>query len=182
MPQIIRFHKKRERIFIVGVLKTLGDVEFKFPSPRKPIILIKDVLKNVPKSSGASYPSNKIKLFKLIPQGGCWVNLPIKLQKEYMGKSYYSGGGKRGILYRLDMNKPCLTLLCSPAQKQTERCHPTENRPLTIREYARIQTFKDDYQFTGSISSIYKQIGNAVPRKLAKFMGRSIIKYLKNLT
>lgn len=175
--------QKRERVFIVGVLKTSKTVgiEFKFPSPRKPIVLLKDVLKDVPKSTGASYPSNKIKLFKLIPQGGCWINLPLKLQKAYLGKSFHSGGGKRGILYRLDMNKPSLTLLCSPAQKQTERCHPIENRPLTTREYARIQTFKDTYQFAGSMSSVYKQIGNAVPRKLAKFMGRSIIKYLQKI-
>lgn len=168
--------QKRERIFIVGTLKTLN-MDFKFPSIRKPIVL-KDVLKNVPESPGASYPPSKIELFKLIPQGGCWVNLPVKLQKKYMGKSFYSGGGKRGILYRLDMNKPCLTLLCSPAQKQTERCHPLKNRPLTTREYARIQTFKDSYKFVGSMSSVYKQIGNAVPRKLAKFMGRSIKKCL----
>jgi DNA (cytosine-5)-methyltransferase 1 len=170
--------QKRERVFIVGLLKTYSDIEFQFPSPRKQLIVLKDVLKDVPDSPGAKYPPIKVKLFKMIPQGGCWINLPVKLQKEYMGKSYYSGGGKRGILYRLDMNKPSLTLLCSPAQKQTERCHPIKNRPLTTREYARIQTFKDDYQFVGSMSSIYKQIGNSVPRKLAKFMGRSIMKCL----
>lgn len=172
--------QKRERVFIIGVLKKY-DIDFRFPSPRTPIVLLKDALKNVPKSPGAKYPPEKIKMFKMIPQGGCWVNLPIKLQKKYLGKSFYSGGGKRGILYRLDMNKPSLTLLCSPAQKQTERCHPLENRPLTTREYARIQTFKDDYEFAGSMSSVYKQIGNAVPRKLAKFVGRSIKKCIDKI-
>ena len=118
---------------------------------------------------------------KLIPQGGCWINLPVDKQKEYLGKSFYSGGGKRGILRRLDMNKPCLTLLCSPSQKQTERCHPIETRPLQILEYSRIQTFPDNYKFGGKIQHIYKQIGNAVSVNLAKAMAGEIIKVL-NIT
>ena len=77
------------------------------------------------------------------------------------------------------MEKPSLTLLCTPSQKQTERCHPLEDRPLTIREYARIQTFDDDYEFSGSVNSQYKQIGNAVPVELAKHMGKSLISLLE---
>jgi DNA (cytosine-5)-methyltransferase 1 len=76
------------------------------------------------------------------------------------------------------MKEPSLTILCSPSQKQTERCHPIKNRPLTIRESARIQTFPDTYEFAGSVSSQYKQIGNAVPVVLAYKLGRSIIKCL----
>lgn len=76
------------------------------------------------------------------------------------------------------MNKPSLTLMCTPMQKQTERCHPLEERPLTIREYARIQTFPDHYIFIGSISSQYKQIGNAVPVELAKYLGISLLQIL----
>jgi len=57
----------------------------------------------------------------MIPQGGCWVNLPETLQKEYLGNSYFSGGGKRGILYRLSMEKPSLTLLCTPSQKTNRK-------------------------------------------------------------
>jgi DNA (cytosine-5)-methyltransferase 1 len=51
--------------------------------------------------------------------------------------------------------------------------------PLTVREYARIQTFDDDYEFVGSLNSQYKQIGNAVPILLAKKMGESITNFLK---
>ena len=106
-------------------------------------------------------------MFKLIPQGGCWINLPEDIQKNYLGKSYLSGGGKRGILYRLSMEKPSLTLLCTPSQKQTERCHPIEERPLRISEYARIQSFDDDFDFfiskmifgdTGANSGVPKQV------------------------
>jgi DNA (cytosine-5)-methyltransferase 1 len=169
--------QKRERVFIIGVLKDINK-EFEFPKESLERKTLKDVLYNVPYSNGAKYNDKKIELFKMIPQGGCWINLPENLQKEYLGNSYNSGGGKRGILYRLSMEKPSLTLLCSPSQKQTERCHPLEERPLTIREYARIQTFDDDYEFIGSLNSQYKQIGNAVPVLLAKYLGDSLIKLL----
>ena len=69
---------------------------------------------------------------------------------------------------RIGWDEPCLTLTCSPAQKQTERCHPDETRPFTVREYARIQTFPDHWKFEGSVSQQYKQIGNAVPPLVAK--------------
>jgi len=169
--------QKRERIFIVGLLKS-KNLKFNFPEKNKKIILLKNILIDVPKSVGDKYSDKKIKLFEKIKQGGCWIDLNIEEQKEYMGKSFYSGGGKRGILYRLSMEKPSLTLLCTPSQKQTERCHPLEERPLTVREYARIQTFPDDYEFYGSMRSQYKQIGNAVPVELARQIGKSLIKTL----
>jgi len=169
--------QKRERVFIVGVLQNITH-SFEFPKESLTKKVLKDILYNVPHSNGAKYNEDKIKLFKMIPQGGCWVNLPENLQKEYLGNSYNSGGGKRGILYRLSMEKPSLTLLCTPSQKQTERCHPLEERPLTMREYARVQTFDDSYEFIGSLNSQYKQIGNAVPVELAKYMGEALIKLL----
>lgn len=170
--------QKRERVFIVGVLKSINK-EFSFPEESLHRKVLKDVLnESVPISPGSSYNQVKQDLFKLIPQGGCWVNLSEDMQKEYLGKSYFSGGGKRGILYRLSMEKPSLTLLCTPSQKQTERCHPLEERPLRIREYARIQSFDDDYEFIGSVNSQYKQIGNAVPVELAKAMGLQLISLL----
>jgi DNA (cytosine-5)-methyltransferase 1 len=170
--------QKRERVFIVGVLKQLNQV-YSFPKESNRKRVLRDVLYDVPPSNGLQYNQRKQELFRLIPQGGCWVNLPEDLQKEYLGNSYYSEGGKRGILYRLSMNKPSLTLLCTPSQKQTERCHPLEERPLTIREYARIQTFDDEYEFIGSVNSQYKQIGNAVPVELARHMGLSLKKILE---
>lgn len=77
---------------------------------------------------------------------------------------------------------PCLTLTCSPAQKQTERCHPNEVRPFTVREYARIQSFPDNWEFYGSMGQQYKQIGNAVPVEMAKAIGLSIIDLLNKIT
>lgn len=110
---------------------------------------------------------------KLVPEGGYWRDLPEAVQKEYMKASYFMGGGKTGMARRLSWDEPSLTLTCGPAQKQTERCHPEETRPLNVREYARIQTFPDTWQFTGSVGAQYKQIGNAVPVNLGYYMGMS---------
>tara|TARA_B110000285_G_scaffold196601_1_gene227693 strand:- start:1064 stop:2335 length:1272 start_codon:yes stop_codon:yes gene_type:complete len=172
--------QKRERVIIIGVKKEY-EFNFNFPKETEKIITIKDALKDVPKSLGATYPEKKLKYFKKIPPGGCWINLNVEEQKEYLGKGYYSGGGKRGILRKLSWDEPSLTILCSPAQKNTERCHPDENRPLTIRESARIQTFDDSYNFSGSLSSQYSQIGNAVPVKIGKLLGSELIKSLDSL-
>ena len=96
-----------------------------------------------------------------------------------MGKSYFSGGGKRGMARRISWDEPSLTLTCSPSQKQTERCHPEETRPFTVREYARIQSFPDDWVFAGGIGEKYKQIGNAVPVELARHLGLQLVKAVK---
>lgn len=173
--------QKRERVFLIGTRKEFSELKFEFPKPLKEKMVLRNVLENVPNSLCAKYSPEKARLFAMIPQGGCWIHLPVELQKAYLGKSYESGGGKRGILRRLSMDEPSLTLLCSPSQKQTERCHPLENRPLSVREYARIQTFPDDYSFYGSMSSQYKQIGNAIPVRLAECMGVSIRTWLEQL-
>ena len=182
--------QKRERLFLVGIRKDLKAKElFKYPDPYFRIMTMRDALKkgelystNVPKSEGAQYPDHKRKILDLVPEGGYWRDLPDEYQKEYMGKSYYLGGGKTGMARRLSWDDPSLTLTCAPAQKQTERCHPDETRPLTIREYARIQTFPDKWEFQGSITSQYKQIGNAVPVKLGYAMGRALVRLLNQVT
>jgi DNA (cytosine-5)-methyltransferase 1 len=172
--------QKRERVIIIGIRQDIFEEhgEFVFPEKSSKKVLLKDVLYDVPVSMGAKYPESKKKILDLVPEGGCWIHLPEDLQKSYLGASYHSGGGKRGIAKRLAMNDYSLTLTTSPAQKQTERCHPLETRPLTVREYARIQTFPDDYLFEGSMANQYKQIGNAVPVKLAYFIGTSLRNYL----
>ncbi len=159
--------QKRERVFIVGVRSDVGR-DFEYPDVVTEIPLtIRQALTDVPDSACASYPQRKREIMEHVPPGGCWVDLPEDLKVEYMGNSMNSGGGKRGMARRLHMDEPSLTLTTSPAQKQTERCHPTETRPLSVREYARIQTFSDDYKFAGSSAAQYKQIGNAVPVELA---------------
>lgn len=178
----------RERVLIFGVKKEFkSSFNFQAPTQSKSPTL-KDVFfkgdyysKDVEdiQSVGNTYSKIKTSIFSQIPEGGNWKSLPIDLQKEYLGKMFFSEGGKTGILKRLSYSKPSVTLLTSPSQKQTERCHPKYNRPLNIREYARIQSFPDDWQFMGSISSQYKQIGNAVPVMLGYHVGKQIISQLK---
>ena len=143
-------------------------------------ISLAEALKDVPMSDGQIYTERKAKIMQLSPEGGYWHDLPIELQKTYMGASYHLGGGKTGMARRLAWNEPSLTLTCNPAQKQTERCHPSQTRPLTIREYARIQSFPDSWEFIGSKAAQYKQIGNAVPVNLAYHIGKSLIAMLEN--
>ena len=171
--------QKRERIIIVGTRSDLN-LAYEFPEPSPKKVVLRDVLQNVPKSEGERYSEEKKKVLDMVPPGGCWVNLPVEVQKSYMGKAFTSGGGRRGMARRLSMDEQCLTLTTSPAQKQTERCHPTETRPFTVREYARIQTFPDDYEFCGSVSRQYRQIGNAVPVQLGSHVARSIQKILES--
>ena len=181
-----RVPQKRERLILVGVRKDIG-TEYKYPKPHKKIYNLSDALKKgdlydckVPKSEGVKYPDYKKEVLDLIPPRGYWRDLPIELQKEYMGKSFYLGGGKTGMARRIGWDEPSLTLTCSPAQKQTERCHPDETRPFTVREYARIQTFPDKWKFAGSVSQQYKQIGNAVPCNLGQEIGFSLVTFLNS--
>lgn len=176
--------QKRERIVLVGIRNDLVEKfesNYFFPQPYGYELSLKDILKDVPESEGAKYPESKKRVLDLVPPGGYWRDLPDEIAKEYMGKSYYSGGGRTGMARRLSWEEPSLTLTCSPAQKQTERCHPDETRPFTVREYARIQSFPDSWDFDCSTNNAYKQIGNAVPINMAKAIGLSIISTLNQL-
>ena len=167
--------QKRRRMFLVG---TKEGIIFNFPEKQGGNPTLRDALKDVPESEGTEYSDSKKEVLDLVPPGGCWIDLPIEIQKEYMGKSFHSGGGKRGMARRISWDEPCLTLTTSPCQKQTERCHPDETRPFTVREYARIQSFPDDWDFEGGISSKYKQIGNAVAVNVAEAVGKEVLKAL----
>ncbi|MCE7054997.1 DNA (cytosine-5-)-methyltransferase [Algoriphagus sp. AGSA1] len=176
--------QKRERLILVGIRKDI-DIDFSYPKPYKKIYTLKDALKagelyptDVPESEGSLYPKSKRDILDKVPPGGYWRDLPLDLQMKYMQKSFYLGGGKTGMARRISWDEPSLTLTCSPAQKQTERCHPDETRPFTVREYARIQTFPDEWKFAGSVSNQYKQIGNAVPCNLGKEVGYSLVRFL----
>lgn len=171
--------EKRQRVVIIGIRNDLkGKVKFEYPKPHDYKPVLRDALKDVPDSPGAKYPESKKKVFDLVPPGGYWRDLPDDVARDYMKSCYFMGGGRTGIARRISWDEPCLTLTCSPMMKQTDRCHPDESRPFTTREYARIQSFPDEWEFAGKVSDIYKQIGNAVPVNLAKCVGESIMEAL----
>ena len=120
------------------------------------------------------FPEHRMKYYKKIKEGQNWKSLPVSLQKEALGSSYFAGGGKTGFLRRLGWNKPSPTLVTDPTMPATDLAHPELNRPLSIQEYKRIQEFPDDWKLSGSLRNKYKQIGNAVPVSLGKAIGKLI--------
>ena len=178
--QYLDVPQKRERLIIFAVRKDL-DCPILFPKERDYFISLKQALEGCPDSEGQEYPEKKRKVMERVPEGGCWRDLPDDVAREYMGGSYHLSGGRTGMARRLSWDQPSLTLTCAPAQKQTERCHPSETRPLKVREYARIQTFPDDWSFSGSLANQYKQIGNAVPVNLGYHVGRCVLASLGSI-
>ena len=122
-----------------------------------------------------NFTENRRRWLRMVPEGGNWKDIPKGLLPEAMGGAYTSGGGKVGFYRRLSYSQPSPTIVTSPIQKATMMCHPTQDRPLSVREYARIQQFPDDWTFTGSLVSKYRQIGNAVPVGLARAIGQMLI-------
>ncbi|MDR3313735.1 MAG: DNA cytosine methyltransferase [Oscillospiraceae bacterium] len=167
--------QKRERLITIGIRNDLvGKLKIDFPAPHSYKPVLRDVLQDVPASAGAPYSEYKRKIFALVPPGGYWRDIPPEIAKEYMKSCWNMGGGRTGMLRRLHLDEPSLAVLTSPSQKQTDRCHPLEPRPFTVRENARIQCFPDDWAFAGSVGSQYKQVGNAVPVLLAYAIAKAI--------
>ncbi len=136
-----------------------------------------EAIKDLENNPGEYTPlsGDRKKYLHMVPEGGNWRDLPEEVIPIAMGGAYESGGGKVGFYRRLSYKQPSPTITTSPAQKATMLCHPRQDRPLSIKEYARIQQFPDDWKFTGTISAQYRQIGNAVPVGLAEAIGRAII-------
>ena len=139
---------------------------------------LKDAFDNLPENVEKHYiefPEKRLKYYRMLKEGQYWKDLPLDMQKEAMGKSFYLGGGKTGFLRRLSYSKPSPTLVTNPTMPATDLAHPTEDRPLSVEEYACIQEFPQDWQICGAILDQYKQIGNAVPIKLGEAIAKTIL-------
>lgn len=138
---------------------------------------LQDAIKDLEFEPGshARFSEERLKYLRLVPMGGNWRNLPEEIKPEAMGGAYESGGGKVGFYRRLDYDQPAPTLVTSPVQKATMLCHPTQDRPLSVKEYARIQQFPDDWKFEGKVTDCYRMIGNAVPVGLSRAIGQALI-------
>jgi DNA (cytosine-5)-methyltransferase 1 len=124
-----------------------------------------------------NFPENRIQYYRLLRAGQNWRDLPAHVQEEAMGGSWLSGGGKTGFFRRLSWDKPSPTLVTRPNMKATDLCHPSELRPLSVEEYAALQTFPENYVFSGSLDDQYRQIGNAVPCVFAEKIGQHLIEF-----
>ena len=174
----------RERVIIIGNKKE----KLPYLSPThsengehglKPWNTFKSAIKGLSNKEKAhlNFPKSRLKYYKKLKEGQNWKDLSVELQKEALGKSYYSGGGKTGFLRRLAWNKPSPTLVTDPMMPATDLAHPVEDRPLSIQEYKRVQEFPDDWKLSGSLRNQYKQIGNAVPVSLGKAIGKLIVNH-----
>lgn len=173
----------RERLIILGS-RDNEDIFLPVPShfqkhqnPEMRWNVLGNVIKDLEDNPGEcmSFSEDRLKYLRMVPEGGNWKDIPEEYVRDAMGGAYLSGGGKVGFYRRLSYSQPSPTVVTSPVQKATMMCHPTKDRPLSVREYARIQQFPDDWKLTGAIGSKYKQIGNAVPVGLAEAIGKSLI-------
>jgi len=127
------------------------------------------------------FSPRKKRYLAMVPPGSNWRSLPVELQKESMGTAWYAKGGRSGWWRRLSFDLPCPTLLTMPNHAGTSLCHPTEVRALSLKEYARIQEFPDDWEFSGTTAEKYAQVGNAVPVRLGTVAGQIVAEQLDTL-
>jgi len=173
----------RERVVIIGKLGA-GKVPYLSPThseagryglPRWNTL--RDAIGDLPQEGQhyLPFPEKRLKYFRLLGEGQYWKDLPEDLQEEAMGAKLALGGGKTGFFRRLAFDRPSPTLVTHPAMPATDLCHPTEDRPLSVEEYSRIQGFPSDWEICGSIQEQYRQIGNAVPITLGEAIARTIL-------
>jgi DNA (cytosine-5)-methyltransferase 1 len=173
----------RERFALIGS-RDKEDIFLPMPThfqthqePSYQWVTLRSAIEKYEKDYGdcASFSADRLNFLKLVPEGGNWRDLPDNLVESAMGGAYKSGGGKVGFYRRLSYDQPCPTLVTSPVQKASMLCHPTQDRPLSVNEYAAIQQFPEQWAFAGSMMAKYKQIGNAVPTGLATALGKAIL-------
>lgn len=177
----------RERLICIGNLLNRPAT---FPSPQysnrpadqlPPFRTLGDVIGNGfvdPDPSMMNFSPRKLKYLAMVPPGGNWRSLPIEIQKESMGKSWYLKGGRSAYWRKLSFDFPCPTVVTMPNHAGTSMCHPTELRALTVGEMAAVQEFPPDWMFAGSPTDKCRQIGNAVPPRLGEVSGQALMELL----
>jgi DNA (cytosine-5)-methyltransferase 1 len=178
--------QKRERLIILGS-RDGENIRLPFPTHskeglglRRPWVTLRDGLCGLAdyEPEHKPIPLKHQSYLELIPEGGNWHNLPIEFQEKAIGGAYKSWGGRGGFLRRLSWSQPSPALTTDPNGRATMLCHPTEMRTLSIKEYARLQQFPDDWIFKGSTSNKYLQIGNAVPVGLGEAIGLALFEIM----
>jgi len=167
----------RQRAILIAVR---GDEPCYIPAekPNAERRTLRDALRAI-KHPGPIQPlsERKREIYKLIPPGGNWRNLPRELQAATMGAAYLATGGKGGWWRRLAWDEPSPTILGMPDHSSTGLIHPDEIRCLGLYECSAIQTFPKGMSFGGTPRSQYQQVGNAVPPRLAKAIGQHLLRH-----
>lgn len=175
--------QKRIRFVMLG-FRDVGQCGLPQPThgelTNNPHVSLRDAISDLSADPGphSIYTEGIARLFRQVPPGGNWKDLPIEDQKLALGGSFHSGGGKTGFMRRLSWDAPAPTLTTKANRKGTSLCHPEKNRPLSVYEYRRIQGFPDNWKFSGAMNQQYQQIGNAVPVQLGQALAHKVIETL----
>ena len=178
--------QERERVIVIGVRPDLG-VGPTFPVPTRsrrpaglfgalePWLTLLEAITGIEDHLGyIPLPPKYAEFLRYIPPGGNWRQLPDELKPKAMGGAYTAGGGRMGFYRRLTWFEPSPTLVTSPAMKATMMVHPWEDRPLSVREYLRIQGFPDDWRVVVPVATAYRLFGEAVPVPLSYAIARAV--------
>ncbi|MDZ5507818.1 DNA (cytosine-5-)-methyltransferase [Staphylococcus capitis] len=166
--------QKRSRIFIVGTMKKI----FHFPLPHNKVINVKEAIddlpilksgehSNIPNHFAMNHSEQMLKKMSYVTDGGNREMIPEELRPK-------SGDIRKYIRY--DSTKPSVTI----TGDMRKVFHYSQNRALTSRELARLQSFPDDFIFVGSSISVQQQIGNAVPPNLAYEVAKMVRQSLEH--
>lgn len=198
--------QRRQRLFVVGSLQGLR-VQRPAPAVSKPVT-VRDAISDLPNlengacanwmpykcSPTSEYAKNMrerlkqspnhlvsrnglhiVKRYKYVPQGGNWEDIPSRLMKNYADRNRCH----TGIYHRLKKDAPSVVI---GNYRKNMLIHPREDRGLSVREAARLQSFPDWYEFKGSIGYQQQQVGNAVPPLLARSVFKLIVEYEQSQT
>jgi DNA (cytosine-5)-methyltransferase 1 len=180
----------RERIILIG---NRHNKVVKFPEPSysnrpedglPPFATLGDAIGGDfidPDTSIMDFSPRKLAYLRQIPPGGNWRSLPVEIQMESMGKSWYLKGGRSAYWRRLSFAFPSPTVVTMPNHAGTSMCHPVATRAITVGEAAAIQEFPADWVFEGTAQSKFKQIGNAVPVRLGAVAGEVVRELLTRI-
>ena len=155
---------------------------------RLPWATLRDALEGLDSDGDewVTFPEKWGQYLHRVPPGGCWRDLPAELHPVVLGGAHDDGtdlntaglkGGRTGFLRRLSWDRPSPTLVDRPTNKANCLCHPDETRPLSVKEYARIQGFDDRWKFSGSLSQRYRLIGQATPIHLSAAVAARILEH-----
>ena len=171
--------QRRLRFVVIGARDALPP-EFVAPThgiDKQPFMTVRDAIGDLMDSPGpgSRYTEETRGYFDLVPQGGNWRDLPHEVAVKAMGEnSLKAGGGKTGFFRRLHWDRQSPTVTGKTNRKGSAMCHPSESRPLSVHECARLQGFPDNWHISGSVADRYTQIGNAVPVALGKAIGETL--------
>ncbi len=126
------------------------------------------------------YEKNTLARIEAVPKRGGLQDIPDELLSNHLKKmksgGYGSGGFVKNLYGRLDWDAPSGTIVAGIKKITCGRFfHPVDNRLLTVREAARLQSFPDDYKFLGGLIDQYTVVGNAVPPKFSEYIGKVLI-------